>query len=224
MGLDILPKGGSGFRMSGASSFKAKLSRLVNNQGGEFGNMRDNQAGVIKALGKYAGVIRGQGGLSRRQQQAAILAAREADKKLSENDKEDLKKIVGYYARGQSNGAGKKPAVEDKIKPKPVKVRINRDPNNNLDFGALEKDVRPGLTPRANRAVSVAQTKRPGLSLKRSEPVHSASITQAGQGRAVVGIHQTGQERATVGIHQLGKPTGSDKPIPPGNSNINLRP
>ncbi len=127
---------------------------------------------------------------------------------LTYTDRGQIKGLLKSLKYGMSQGSDKVPGADEK----PVKVRINRDPNNNMDFGALKKDIRPGLTPRANRAVSVAQTKRPGLSSQRSEPVRFASIAQANQGRTV------------VGVSQLKKPGASDRGVVQPGASSSLKP
>lgn len=166
MGLDILPKAGSSFR---PSRLGIKVSKLTRYQGGEFGNLRDNQKNIVSALKKFSGVIKGYGGLNRLQQKAVIRDVKKTDKHLTKEDKLDLKKIVAYYSRGKAvgsssrssraNGSSKAESEEYKA---PLKLRINRDPNSGLDFKGIRDQARPGVAARVNRAVSAAQLPKPG--------------------------------------------------------------
>ncbi len=163
MGLDILPRAGAGFRAScGAGNFKYKFSQLTRNQGSEFGNLRNNPS-IVGALQKYSAVIKSRGGLSRLQQKAVIRDVKKQEGvNLTWGDKQDLKKVVGYYARdAKQEAAAKASSLEEKVsatakvkeKP-PVKVRINRDPNSGLDFGELRNNVRPGVAARINKVAA----------------------------------------------------------------------
>lgn len=199
MGLDILPKSGSHFSVSsGAGNFKYKLSRLTANQGGEFGNLRDNQKSIVGAFKKFGGTIKGYGGLSRMQQKAIVRSVKNSDKSLSWDDKKDLERLVGYYGRDNDHGDSgvKKAALEAALKkenssesekptPVPVKVRINRDPNSNLDFGGLRSQVRPGVAARVNRVVSAVQSGRAETSSRpKIAPTQAVSVSQLSQQKA----------------------------------------
>ncbi len=207
MGLDILPKGGAGFKVSsGYGSFARKLSNLTRNQGGEFGNLKDNRSSIVGAFKKYASVIKSTGGLNRSQQGAVMGSIKRADKNLSDGDKKALKEIVGHYSRGHSSLSDKSAERQSNHK---VIVHINRDSDSSLDFNDSENEIRPGVAARVNQAVSISQIKKSGNSSMGSRNNTPSSVVSVSQ------LHQT---------NKMSSPTnGVSASKPMGNPNLRLK-
>ncbi|MFA5184377.1 MAG: hypothetical protein WC456_02505 [Patescibacteria group bacterium] len=115
MGLDILPKGGIGFKASsGTGNFKAKLDKLTRNQGGEFGMLRNNRQAINAAIAKKASAIKLKGGLNRMERKSVLAEIMRNDKTITKQDKYKVKELLEHYARDQKAAAEKtlkKPAV-----------------------------------------------------------------------------------------------------------------
>lgn len=220
MGLEILPKAGSNFKVSsGIGNLKDKFSRLTRRDGSDFGNLRDNKDSIVKSLGKYAGYIRTYGGLNRMQQKAIVSDVRKQEgDKLTKQDVYDLKKVLGYYSRNQAAPKSEpKPELKKtapvlkKENSEPAKVSpriaINRDPNNTfLDFKGFGRQSSPGVAARVSRVVSAIHPDK----LKES----------AAGGNSFAGIKPPEAPKPPQGAKPMGmKPMGG---TPPTNNNFKL--
>lgn len=113
MGLDILPKGGIGFRSkSGFGSFNKRLAKLTYHEGGEFGMLKNNQKAIVESMDKRRGAIRTYGGLSRMQRKNALLEIMHEDKTITKQDKYKIKELLEHYARDKKTEAAAKVGVD----------------------------------------------------------------------------------------------------------------
>lgn len=157
MGLNILPKGGIGFRSkSGFGNFNKRLAKLTYRESGEFGMLKNNQKAIVEAIDKRKGAIRTYGGLSRMQRKSALLEIMHNDKTVTKQDKYKIKELLEHFARDKKTEAAAKAGVDlnapsggnesslqkaiaaaemrgaakmaEIKKARPVGARINRDP------------------------------------------------------------------------------------------------
>lgn len=110
--LPNLPTPGPKFRATtGLGSFAKKLKSA--SRYGELRNIQDNLPAIEQAVKKYERYIKWRGGLTNRQKQEAWRNIKESDKKVTAEDKKDIKKILGHL--------GKKPAERQNIASVPEK-------------------------------------------------------------------------------------------------------
>ncbi|GEM_PF-1353458 len=113
MGLNILPKGGIGFRSkSGFGNFDKRLAKLTYHEGGEFGMLKNNQKAIVGAMDKRRGTIRTYGGLSRMQRKSALLEIMHNDKTITKQDKYKIKELLDHYARDKKTEAAVKAGID----------------------------------------------------------------------------------------------------------------
>ncbi|MCX6794883.1 MAG: hypothetical protein NTY31_02775 [Candidatus Falkowbacteria bacterium] len=113
MGLDILPKGGIGFRSkSGFGNFNKRLTKLTYREAGEFGMLKNNKKAIVEAIDERKEMIRKYGGLSRLQRKSALLEILHNDETITKQDKYKIKELLNNYARDKKTEAAAKAGID----------------------------------------------------------------------------------------------------------------
>lgn len=120
--FDNLPKPGAGFRMSGTpGSFQRKFSSAT--RFGTAKNLTDNAKAIYNEMAKRVPALRRRGGLSWQERRNSYFNVIKADKKLTADDKRDLKEMFEAYAKKDSAEAKK---IQSKLKKEKKVVPIGR--------------------------------------------------------------------------------------------------
>jgi hypothetical protein len=103
MGIfDSLPKPGAGFRMSGTpGSFQRKFRSAT--RYGDLKNLKDNEGAITKEFENRMPALRKRGGLTWQERRSAYFNILKRDKKLTIDDKREVKKLLESYAKGQNS-------------------------------------------------------------------------------------------------------------------------
>jgi|GEM_PF-1499646 len=176
MDIKSLPGGGHNFRVSaGAGNFQKKFSSAV--RAGDLHNLADNQKTIIKAIKAREGDIR-VGKFDRLRQKSVYSQIKRVEgEKLTTEDKIEIKKILQHLggvresfndrANKDRLNSGEQKTTAATPPVTPIKVRINRDPNNNqFDFKEARNNVRTGVGETRKRLVN------PSIDPKKSQGDH----------------------------------------------------
>jgi|GEM_PF-4695207 len=98
--FDNLPKPSAGFRMSGTpGSFQRKFRSAI--RFGDLKNLKDNEIAITKEFENRMPALRKRGGLTWQERRDAYLNILKRDKKLTLDDKREVKKLLESYSKNK---------------------------------------------------------------------------------------------------------------------------